>query len=85
MFYWLMKFVFLGPLLHALFRPKAVGPENVPVEGPALIAANHVSPAQAIRPASGRRSPATQRRTVVLPAPDGPASATTSWPPRTAR
>ena len=40
----MMKFVFLGPLLHALFRPKAVGPENVPVEGPALIAANHVSP-----------------------------------------
>jgi len=44
MFYWLMKFIFLGPLLRLLFRPKAVGLENVPAEGPALIAANHVSP-----------------------------------------
>lgn len=44
MFYWLMKYVFLGPLLHAFFRPKPVGLENVPTEGPAIIAANHVSP-----------------------------------------
>jgi 1-acyl-sn-glycerol-3-phosphate acyltransferase len=44
MFYWLMKHIFLGPLLRALFRPKPVGLENVPSEGPAIIAANHVSP-----------------------------------------
>jgi 1-acyl-sn-glycerol-3-phosphate acyltransferase len=44
MFYQLMKFVFLGPLLRLLFRPKAVGLENVPAEGPAIIAGNHVSP-----------------------------------------
>ena len=44
MFYWLMKFVFLGPLLRLLFRPRAVGLENVPTDGPAIIAANHVSP-----------------------------------------
>jgi 1-acyl-sn-glycerol-3-phosphate acyltransferase len=31
-------------LLHALFRPRAIGLENVPSEGPAIIAANHVSP-----------------------------------------
>src|SRR5438128_1654580 len=44
MFYWSMKYVFLGPVLHAYFRPKPVGLENVPTEGPAIIAGNHVSP-----------------------------------------
>jgi 1-acyl-sn-glycerol-3-phosphate acyltransferase len=44
MSYWLMKYVFLGPLLHAFFGPKPVGLENVPPEGPAIIAGNHVSP-----------------------------------------
>src|SRR5690606_20185964 len=36
---------------------------------------NSVVPATAIRPRSGRISPATQLRTVVLPAPEGPTSA----------
>ena len=38
------------------------------------------SPPHAIRPRSGRCNPATARSTVVLPAPDGPTSATTSSP-----
>ena len=43
MFYWLVKHVFLGPLLKLLYRPKARGLENVPAEGPIILAANHVS------------------------------------------
>jgi 1-acyl-sn-glycerol-3-phosphate acyltransferase len=43
MFYWLMKFVFLGPLLRLLYRPKARGLENIPSQGPLILAANHVS------------------------------------------
>jgi len=42
-FYWLMKHIFLGPLLKVLYRPKARGLENVPAEGPVILAANHVS------------------------------------------
>jgi len=40
-FYWVVKAI-LGPLL-ALFRPWAEGTENVPREGPAILASNHLS------------------------------------------
>ena len=43
MFWWLMKYVFLGPLLRLMYRPRAVALENVPTEGPAILAANHQS------------------------------------------
>lgn len=43
MFYWLIKHVFLGPLLKVLYRPRARGLENVPADGPVILAANHVS------------------------------------------
>ena len=43
MFWFLMKNVLLGPLLRALFRPKAIGLENIPEDGPAILAANHQS------------------------------------------
>ncbi len=43
MFWWLMKFVLLGPLLRLLYRPKATGLDNIPADGPAIIAANHQS------------------------------------------
>lgn len=43
MFWWLMKYVFLGPLLRLLYRPKVRGLENIPKEGPAILAANHQS------------------------------------------
>jgi len=43
MFWWLMKNVFLGPLLRLLYRPKTKGLENIPKEGPAILAANHQS------------------------------------------
>jgi 1-acyl-sn-glycerol-3-phosphate acyltransferase len=43
MFWFLMKYVILGPILRLLFRPKAVGLENIPSDGPAILAANHQS------------------------------------------
>src|SRR5262249_43008830 len=46
---------------------------------------NQVSAPRAIRPASGRARPAIARRTLVLPDPDGPRSASVSpstWRPR---
>jgi 1-acyl-sn-glycerol-3-phosphate acyltransferase len=43
MFWFLMKYVFLGPLVKGLVRPKAIGLENIPSDGPAILAANHQS------------------------------------------
>lgn len=43
MFYWLLKWVLVGPLLKLIFRPYAEGTENVPEEGAAILASNHLS------------------------------------------
>jgi 1-acyl-sn-glycerol-3-phosphate acyltransferase len=43
LFYWFLKFIALGPLLKLVFRPRAEGVENVPTEGPAILASNHLS------------------------------------------
>jgi 1-acyl-sn-glycerol-3-phosphate acyltransferase len=43
MFYWLMKYVVIGPLVKAIFRPWIVGRRNIPVEGGAILASNHLS------------------------------------------
>ena len=43
MFYWLMKYIVIGPLLKAIFRPWIVGRKNVPVEGAAFLASNDLS------------------------------------------
>jgi 1-acyl-sn-glycerol-3-phosphate acyltransferase len=42
-FYWLLKWVFIGPLLRMVFRPRVEGAENVPAEGAAILASNHLS------------------------------------------
>lgn len=42
MFYWLVKAV-LVPILRVLFRPWYQGVGNVPREGPAILASNHLS------------------------------------------
>jgi 1-acyl-sn-glycerol-3-phosphate acyltransferase len=41
--YWLLKHIFLGPLLRLAYRPKAKGLANVPTEGPVILASNHLS------------------------------------------
>ena len=43
MFYWVLKTVVLGPILKLLFRPWVEGEENVPEDGPAILASNHLS------------------------------------------
>jgi 1-acyl-sn-glycerol-3-phosphate acyltransferase len=40
--YWIVKAI-LSPILRTLFRPKAEGLENIPLEGPAILASNHLS------------------------------------------
>jgi len=42
-FYWFLKWVAIGPLLRVVFRPRIEGAENVPLEGPAILASNHLS------------------------------------------
>jgi len=41
-FYWVVKAI-LAPILRIVFRPWADGVDNVPREGPAIIASNHLS------------------------------------------
>lgn len=48
MFYWLMKYVAIGPLVKAIFRPWIVGRRNVPSDGAAILASNHLSFADSI-------------------------------------
>ncbi|MEU6218613.1 lysophospholipid acyltransferase family protein [Streptomyces sp. NPDC047022] len=43
MFYQLLKYLIVGPLLRLLFRPQIEGLENVPEDGPAIVAGNHLS------------------------------------------
>jgi 1-acyl-sn-glycerol-3-phosphate acyltransferase len=42
-FYWVLKTVVLGPILKLLFRPWVEGEENIPDEGAAIFASNHLS------------------------------------------
>jgi len=43
LFYWLLKRVLLGPFLRLFFRPWVEGVENLPAEGPVILASNHLS------------------------------------------
>jgi len=42
-FYWVMKRIFIGPILKLLFRPWVKGLDNIPAEGAAILASNHLS------------------------------------------
>ena len=43
MWYWILKYIFLGPLLSLLGRPKVEGLEHVPSSGPVILASNHLA------------------------------------------
>ncbi|GAB4098683.1 lysophospholipid acyltransferase family protein [Sinomonas halotolerans] len=43
MVYWILKRIFIGPLVKLLFRPWVKGIGNVPREGAAILASNHLS------------------------------------------
>lgn len=38
-----MKYIIVGPILLLLYRPKVIGKENLPKEGGAILASNHLS------------------------------------------
>jgi 1-acyl-sn-glycerol-3-phosphate acyltransferase len=42
-FYHFLKYVVLGPILKLLFRPWVEGMENLPADGAAILASNHLS------------------------------------------
>jgi len=43
MWYWLFKYIFMGPLLSLLGRPKVEGLEYIPDSGPVILASNHLA------------------------------------------
>ena len=43
MWYWLFKYIFMGPLLTLMARPKTEGLDNIPDSGPAILASNHLA------------------------------------------
>ncbi len=43
MFYWVLKWVVVGPLLKTVFRPHVEGADHVPATGAAILASNHLS------------------------------------------
>ena len=65
MFYWMLKTVVLGPLLRILFRPWVEGEENIPEDGAAVFASNHLSFSDSIflRSCSHAGSPSWRRPT----------------------
>jgi 1-acyl-sn-glycerol-3-phosphate acyltransferase len=48
MWYWLFKYIFMGPLFTLLGRPKVEGLEYVPSSGPAILASNHLAVADSL-------------------------------------
>jgi 1-acyl-sn-glycerol-3-phosphate acyltransferase len=42
-FYWLLKYVVLGPIIRLVFRPDVRGLSHVPENGPVILACNHLS------------------------------------------
>ncbi len=43
MLYWVMKHIFLGPILRLLCRPMIEGAENIPKRGGAILVSNHLA------------------------------------------
>lgn len=43
MWFWLFKYVLMGPILRLIGRPKVTGLENLPAQGPAILASNHLA------------------------------------------
>ncbi|MFE7354850.1 lysophospholipid acyltransferase family protein [Streptomyces sp. NPDC057543] len=43
MFYYVLKYAIIGPLLRLFFRPRIEGLEHVPEHGAAIVAGNHLS------------------------------------------
>ncbi|MDQ1127010.1 1-acyl-sn-glycerol-3-phosphate acyltransferase [Microbacterium sp. LKL04] len=48
MIYWVLKYLIIGPIVKAIFRPWIVGRSNIPASGAAIIASNHLSVSDSI-------------------------------------
>ena len=48
MVYWVLKYLIIGPIVKAIFRPWIVGRSNIPASGAAIIASNHLSVSDSI-------------------------------------
>ncbi|MFS0867720.1 lysophospholipid acyltransferase family protein [Microbacterium sp. 179-B 1A2 NHS] len=48
MVYWILKYLVIGPVAKAIFRPWVVGRRNIPASGAAIIASNHLSVSDSI-------------------------------------
>lgn len=48
MIYWVLKYLIIGPIVKAIFRPWIVGRGNIPASGAAIIASNHLSVSDSI-------------------------------------
>lgn len=48
MVYWVLKYLIIGPIVKAIFRPWIVGRSNIPTTGAAIIASNHLSVSDSI-------------------------------------
>lgn len=42
-FYWFLKYLVVGPVLHLFFGIKVRGLQNLPKQGPVIVASNHLS------------------------------------------
>ncbi len=43
MLYWLLRYLVVGPILHLFFRIRVTGLQNLPKDGPVIVASNHLS------------------------------------------
>lgn len=48
MVYWVLKYLIIGPIVKAVFRPWIVGRANIPSSGAAVLASNHLSVSDSI-------------------------------------
>lgn len=48
MWYWLFKYVLIGPLLYVVGRPTIEGAEHIPDKGGAILASNHLAVADSL-------------------------------------
>lgn len=62
MFYWLLKYLLMGPLMRLCCRPRVVGAENIPATGGAVLASNHIAVADSFF------LPLMVRRRITFPA-----------------
>lgn len=62
MLYWLIKWMIARPMFRALFQPRLVGEENIPLTGGVLLACNHLDAGETVL------LPAMVHRRVTFPA-----------------